>query len=105
MHQYTYHGMGGNLKPEHMSGDKVKVVVVPPSLRHRRLGLREVDADPRHPLQGAGAEAHRIKLGPEGGDAGGEIVARGTPEEVAGNPRSFTGNFLRRVLHLPALAS
>ena len=40
----------------------------------------------------------------EGGDAGGEIVACGTPEEVAGNPRSFTGHFLRRVLHLPAAA-
>jgi len=47
---------------------------------------------------------HIIDLGPEGGDAGGEIVACGTPEEVAGNPRSFTGNFLRRVLHLPAAA-
>jgi excinuclease ABC subunit A len=45
---------------------------------------------------------HIIDLGPEGGDAGGEIVACGTPEEVAGNPRSFTGHFLRRVLHLPA---
>ena len=47
---------------------------------------------------------HIIDLGPEGGDAGGEIVACGTPEEVAGNPRSFTGQFLRRVLHLPAAA-
>jgi excinuclease ABC subunit A len=45
---------------------------------------------------------HLIDLGPEGGDAGGEIVACGTPEEVAENPRSFTGRFLRRVLHLPA---
>jgi excinuclease ABC subunit A len=48
---------------------------------------------------------HVIDLGPEGGDRGGEIVARGTPEEVAGNPRSFTGQFLRRVLHLPAVVS
>jgi len=47
---------------------------------------------------------HIIDLGPEGGDAGGEVVACGTPEEVAGNPRSFTGHFLRRVLHLPAAA-
>jgi excinuclease ABC subunit A len=44
---------------------------------------------------------HIIDLGPEGGDAGGEVVACGTPEEVAANPRSFTGHFLRRVLHLP----
>jgi excinuclease ABC subunit A len=47
---------------------------------------------------------HIIDLGPEGGDAGGEVVACGTPEEVAGNPRSFTGQFLRRVLHLPVAA-
>ncbi|MEX1274810.1 MAG: excinuclease ABC subunit UvrA [Bacteroidota bacterium] len=37
-----------------------------------------------------------IDLGPEGGDAGGEIVAEGTPEEVALNPRSHTGKFLQR---------
>jgi excinuclease ABC subunit A len=47
---------------------------------------------------------HVIDLGPEGGDAGGEIVTCGTPEAVAGDPRSFTGRFLRRVLHLPAAA-
>ncbi len=39
-----------------------------------------------------------IDLGPEGGDGGGEVVACGTPEEVARNPRSFTGQFLRRIL-------
>jgi excinuclease ABC subunit A len=39
-----------------------------------------------------------IDLGPEGGDAGGEIVATGTPEEVARNPRSHTGRFLKDVL-------
>ncbi len=39
-----------------------------------------------------------IDLGPEGGDAGGEIVAEGTPEEVAGNEESYTGQFLRKVL-------
>jgi excinuclease ABC subunit A len=41
---------------------------------------------------------HIIDLGPEGGDGGGEVVACGTPEEVARDPRSFTGQFLRRVL-------
>ncbi|HYI10271.1 MAG TPA: excinuclease ABC subunit UvrA [Thermoanaerobaculia bacterium] len=35
-----------------------------------------------------------IDLGPEGGDQGGEIVAVGTPEEIAGNPRSITGRYL-----------
>ena len=39
-----------------------------------------------------------IDLGPEGGEAGGEILAQGTPEDVAENTRSYTGNFLRRIL-------
>jgi len=39
-----------------------------------------------------------IDLGPEGGESGGEILAQGTPEEVAGNVHSYTGCFLRRVL-------
>jgi excinuclease ABC subunit A len=39
-----------------------------------------------------------IDLGPEGGDRGGEIIAVGTPEEVAANPRSHTGRFLKPVL-------
>jgi excinuclease ABC subunit A len=39
-----------------------------------------------------------IDLGPEGGDAGGEIVAEGTPEQVAGVESSYTGQFLRRTL-------
>ncbi|MBP2668690.1 MAG: excinuclease subunit [Deltaproteobacteria bacterium] len=47
---------------------------------------------------------HVIDLGPEGGDRGGEIVACGTPEEIARDPRSFTGQFLRRVLHTSAAA-
>ncbi|MBU0881136.1 MAG: excinuclease ABC subunit UvrA, partial [Candidatus Omnitrophica bacterium] len=41
---------------------------------------------------------HIIDLGPEGGDAGGEIVACGTPEDVAGNKRSYTGRYLKEVL-------
>ncbi|MBL8590815.1 MAG: excinuclease ABC subunit UvrA [Methylobacteriaceae bacterium] len=39
-----------------------------------------------------------IDLGPEGGDGGGEIVATGTPEEIARDPRSHTGKFLNEVL-------
>ncbi len=39
-----------------------------------------------------------IDLGPEGGDKGGEIVAVGTPETIAADPRSHTGHFLRRLL-------
>jgi excinuclease ABC subunit A len=39
-----------------------------------------------------------IDLGPEGGVKGGEIVAEGTPEKVAENPRSFTGSYLKPLL-------
>lgn len=39
-----------------------------------------------------------IDLGPEGGDGGGEIIAAGTPEIVAKNPRSHTGRFLKTLL-------
>jgi excinuclease ABC subunit A len=39
-----------------------------------------------------------IDLGPEGGDRGGEIIAMGTPEEVAGMEHSYTGQFLARML-------
>jgi excinuclease ABC subunit A len=39
-----------------------------------------------------------IDLGPEGGDGGGEIVALGTPEDVAKVERSYTGQFLAPVL-------
>lgn len=39
-----------------------------------------------------------IDLGPEGGDKGGEILALGTPEEVADNKYSYTGQFLKKVL-------
>jgi len=42
-----------------------------------------------------------VDLGPEGGDKGGEVIAIGTPEEVAQTPGSFTGEYLAP--HLPAL--
>ncbi|MFA7506959.1 MAG: excinuclease ABC subunit UvrA [Bacilli bacterium] len=41
-----------------------------------------------------------IDLGPEGGNAGGEIVASGTPEEVALNSKSYTGMYLKKILNL-----
>lgn len=41
---------------------------------------------------------HIIDLGPEGGDAGGEVVATGTPEEVAMVEASYTGAFLKEIL-------
>jgi len=46
---------------------------------------------------------HVIDIGPEGGDAGGRVVATGTPEQVAGVKESYTGQFLKDLLpRLPA---
>src|SRR5512133_1514549 len=39
-----------------------------------------------------------IDMGPEGGEDGGEVIAAGTPEEVAGTPRSYTGEFLQSLV-------
>ena len=41
---------------------------------------------------------HIIDLGPEGGNEGGEIIAIGTPEQVAKNPKSYTGKYLKKEL-------
>ncbi|RME71422.1 MAG: excinuclease ABC subunit A, partial [Chloroflexi bacterium] len=46
-----------------------------------------------------------IDLGPEGGDEGGQVIATGTPEQVAQNEASYTGQFLRQVLRLPSAAA
>ncbi len=48
---------------------------------------------------------HIIDIGPEGGDGGGEIVAAGTPEEVAANPRSHTGRYLKSILSARRMAA
>jgi excinuclease ABC subunit A len=50
-----------------------------------------------HNLEVIKTADHLIDLGPEGGEAGGEIVAEGTPEEVLQNPRSHTGEFLAKI--------
>ena len=39
-----------------------------------------------------------IDLGPEGGEKGGEIIATGTPEQIAKNDKSYTGKFLKKYL-------
>ena len=46
-----------------------------------------------------------IDLGPGGGNAGGAIVASGTPEQIAASPESFTGHYLRPVLGLPRVVA
>jgi len=43
---------------------------------------------------------HIIDLGPEGGGKGGEIVAQGTPEEIAGHHNNYTGFFLKSILNI-----
>ena len=39
-----------------------------------------------------------IDMGPEGGDRGGTVIAKGTPEEVAGQEISYTGQYLKKYL-------
>ncbi len=46
-----------------------------------------------------------VDLGPEGGDAGGEVVAVGTPEQVAAVSESYTGQFLAPLLERRAVAA
>ena len=41
-----------------------------------------------------------IDIGPEGGDKGGTVVATGTPEEVAKNPKSYTGMYVKKYLEI-----
>lgn len=48
---------------------------------------------------------HIIDLGPEGGDAGGTIVAEGTPEEIAANEKSYTGQFLKQLFEQSSVRS
>ncbi len=41
---------------------------------------------------------HIIDIGPDGGIGGGKVVATGSPEQVATNPNSYTGQYLKKVL-------
>ncbi len=41
-----------------------------------------------------------IDIGPEGGNGGGKVVAKGTPEQVANNPKSATGKYLKKSLKI-----
>jgi len=51
-----------------------------------------------HNLEVIKTADHLIDLGPEGGDAGGQVIAEGTPEDLARNPHSYTGQFLKKIL-------
>ena len=51
-----------------------------------------------HNLDVIKAADYIIDIGPEGGDKGGTVVACGTPEEVAENPNSYTGKYIKMML-------
>jgi excinuclease ABC subunit A len=51
-----------------------------------------------HNLEFIASSDYCIDLGPEGGDKGGQVVAQGTPKEIVKNKKSYTGQFLRKVL-------
>jgi excinuclease ABC subunit A len=51
-----------------------------------------------HNLDVVKSADHLIDIGPEGGDAGGEIIATGTPEKIAATKESYTGQFLKPIL-------
>ncbi|MBI3484617.1 MAG: excinuclease ABC subunit UvrA, partial [Acidobacteria bacterium] len=66
---------------------------------HRLVGLGNTVIIIEHHLDVMKQADWIIDLGPEGGDAGGRIVAQGTPEQVARNKKSYTGQILARVLN------
>ncbi len=73
-------------------------------LLHRLVDLGNTVLVIEHNLDVIKTADWLIDLGPEGGSRGGEIVATGTPEEVAQAPASHTGEYLRRLLPPPSAA-
>jgi len=68
------------------------------SVLHRLVDAGNTVVVIEHNLDVLKTADHLIDLGPDGGDKGGQVVATGTPEEVARNPRSYTGQYLKKVL-------
>jgi excinuclease ABC subunit A len=75
------------------------------SILHRLVDAGNTVVVIEHNLDVIRSADRVIDLGPEGGDAGGEVVAVGTPEEVARVEASYTGRFLRDLLPEVAAAS
>lgn len=65
---------------------------------HRLKGKGNTIVIIEHNLDVIKTADHIIDLGPEGGDGGGRVIAEGTPEQVAVNPKSFTGKYLKPLL-------
>ena len=51
-----------------------------------------------HNLDGIKTADYIIEMGPEGGDRGGTVIAKGTPEQVAESPVSYTGRYVKKYL-------
>ena len=71
-----------------------KLLHVLKNLVNRKNTVRVIE----HNLDVIKSADYIVDLGPDGGEKGGEIVATGTPEEIAKNPRSYTGQFLKKIL-------
>jgi len=65
---------------------------------HRLVSMGNTIIVIEHNLDVIKCADYIIDLGPEGGDEGGKVVATGTPEEIAKHKKSYTGNFLKKVL-------
>jgi excinuclease ABC subunit A len=68
------------------------------SLLHRLVDSGNTVLVIEHNLEVIKTADYIIDLGPEGGERGGEVIAVGTPEEIAQNYNSYTGEFLRKIL-------
>jgi excinuclease ABC subunit A len=68
------------------------------SVLHRLVDAGNTVIVIEHNLDVIKTADHVIDLGPDGGDGGGEVIASGTPEEIAANPGSATGEYLRPLL-------
>ena len=69
----------------------LRIAVVKPAVADHVAGVE-------HNLDLIKCADHIIDLGPEGGSAGGLVIAEGTPEQVAEVPGSFTGQYLKPLL-------
>ena len=78
-----------------LHADDVKKLL---AVLHRLVDVGDTVVVIEHNLDVIKTADYIIDLGPEGGDQGGQVVACGTPEEIAANPASYTGGFLRKIL-------